>query len=52
MSDLNETYSGAIKLIPIPELEKIECEVFQNGKLSYFGAILTKKEKILGGING
>lgn len=50
---LSKIYPGAIKLIPVSELEEIECEIFQNGRLAYFGAILTKKgKKLLGGLNG
>lgn len=53
IKELSEIYPGAIKLIPVSELEEIECKIFQNGRLAYFGAILTKKgKKLLGGLNG
>lgn len=50
---LSKAFPGAIKLISISELKEIKCEIFQNGRLAYFGAILTEKgKKILGVMSG
>lgn len=53
IKELSKAFPGAIKLIPISELEEIECEIFQGERLAYFGAILTPKgKKILGIMSG
>ncbi|MGL6063869.1 MAG: hypothetical protein ACRC0S_02155 [Fusobacteriaceae bacterium] len=40
-------HPGCIRILGIEELEEMECEIYDNGRLAYFGAILTEQGNIL-----
>ncbi|MGL6064220.1 MAG: hypothetical protein ACRC0S_03980 [Fusobacteriaceae bacterium] len=40
-------HPGCIRILEMKELKEMKCQIYDNGRLAYFGAILTEQGSIL-----